>query len=83
MVTYRFPPVIRDGPSEVSFHSCSEADPLPSFDDDVSGFDLFSEGCFPEEVHVPRPPDHPGNCPNLPEFAPSFVQIPTPTIPSG
>jgi hypothetical protein len=83
LVTYRSPPVMRDGPSEVSFQSWSEADPLPSFDDDVTGFELFSEGCFPEEVHVPRPPDHPANCPNLPEFAPSFVQIPIPTIPGG
>ncbi len=83
LVTYRSPSVMRDGPSVVSFQSWSESDPLPSFDDDVTGFELFSEGCFPDTVPVPRSPVHPGHCPEQPEFASSFVKVPAPAIPSG
>jgi hypothetical protein len=50
---------MRSGPDFVSFHNWSEADPLPSFDDDITGFDLFSEGCFPAAAPVFRPLDHP------------------------
>ncbi len=46
LVAYRSPGVMRDGPSAVSFEDWSEADPLPPFDDDVSGFELYSPGCF-------------------------------------
>ena len=70
LVTYRSPGIMRDGPSEVSFHDWAETDPLPPYDDDVSGFELFSSGCFPEEVVEPRPEDHPGHCPDQPGFAP-------------
>jgi hypothetical protein len=83
LVTYRSPPVMRDGPPEVSFKDWTEADPLPSFDDDVTGFELFSDGCFPESPPVLRDADHPSQCPDHPAFAPSFVQIPAPTIPGG
>jgi hypothetical protein len=83
LVTYRSPGVMRDGPREVSFLDRTTADPLPSYDDDVSGFELYSPGCFPEEIVTPRPADHPGNCPDREEFAPSFVRIPAPTVPTG
>jgi hypothetical protein len=47
LVAYRSPGIMRDGPPGVSFQNWSESDPLPSFDDDVSGFELYSQGCFP------------------------------------
>jgi hypothetical protein len=75
--------IMRDGPSGVSFCDWSEADPLSLFDDDVSGFELYSAGCFPESVGEPRPDDHPGHCPDHPEFAPSFVHVPEATVPGG
>jgi hypothetical protein len=40
LVTYRSPRVMRGGPRGVSFCDWSETDPLPHFDDDVSGFEL-------------------------------------------
>jgi hypothetical protein len=81
LVTYRSPAIMRDCPPDVSFASWTENDPLPVFDDDVAGFDLFSPGCFPDEVLEARPPDHPCHCPDRMEFAPSFVNIPAPTVP--
>jgi hypothetical protein len=84
LVTYRSPGIMRDGPSGVSFHGWAETDPLPPYDDDVSGFELFSPGCFPEEIVEPRSEDHPGHCPDRPDFAPSFVHVPAPpTVPIG
>jgi hypothetical protein len=44
---------------------------------------LYSAGCFPESVDEPQPDDHPGHCPDHPEFAPSFVHVPAPTVPGG
>ena len=83
LVTYRSPGIMRDGPLGVSFHDWAETNPLPSYDDDVSGFELFSPGCFPDEVDEPRPDGHPTHCPDRPGFAPSFVNVPAPTVPSG
>jgi hypothetical protein len=83
LVTYHSPDIMRDGPSVVSFLDWTEADPLPAFDDDVSGFELYSSGCFPEEVRLSRPDDHPGQCPTHPEFASSFVHVPMPAAPTG
>jgi hypothetical protein len=83
LVTYRSPGIMRDGPQAVSFQDWSEADPLPSFDDDVSGFELYSPGCFPEAVATQRPEDHPRYCPDRHEFEPSFVRVPAPTVPTG
>jgi hypothetical protein len=83
LVTYRSPGIMRDGPQAVSFQDWSEADPLPNFDDDVSGFELFSPGCFPEAVTTSRPEDHPRHSPDRHEFEPSFVRIPAPTVPTG
>ena len=83
LIAYRSPGVMRDGPPMVSFLDWTEADPLPAFDDDVSGFDLFFPGCIPEEAGLVRPEDHPGHCPSHPEFAPSFVHVPMPAVPTG
>ncbi len=83
MVAYRSPEIMRDGPSVVSFQDWTEADPLPVFDDDVSGFELFSPGCFPEEAASPRPEDHPGQCQDHPAFELSFVRVPAPIAPTG
>ena len=83
LIAYRSPGVMRDGPLAVSFLDWEEADPLPAFDDDVSGFDLFSPGCFPEDAAMVRPDDHPGHCPTHPEFAESFVRVPVPAVPTG
>ncbi len=83
LVTYRSPGILRDGPQAVSFRDWSETDPLPSFDDDVSGFELYSPGCFPEAVVTPRSEDHPSYCPDHQEFEPSFVRVPAPTAPTG
>jgi hypothetical protein len=83
LITYRSPGEMRDGPPVVSFHDWTEADPFPAYDDDVSGFELYSPGCFPEEVDTPRPEDHPGHCPRHPDFAPSFVHVPAPTVSTG
>jgi hypothetical protein len=60
LIAYRSPDIMRDGPSTVSFLDWSERDPLPAFDDDVFGFELYSPGCFPDETTTPRPGDHPG-----------------------
>ncbi len=75
--------MMRDGPPEVSFESWSEADPLPQFDYDVTGFDLFSPGCFPEEVSALRPDDYPSHCPDHENFALSFVRVPASPVPGG
>ena len=83
LIAYRSPGVMRDCLPVVSYLDWTEADPLAAFDDDVSGFDLFSPGCFPEEAGLVRPEDHPGHCPSHPEFAPSFVHVPMPTVPTG
>jgi hypothetical protein len=83
LVTYRSPGIMRNGPSTVSFMDWLEADPLPAFDDDVSGFELYSPGCFQERVDVQRPDDHPHHCPDRLEFEPSFVSVPAPTAPTG
>jgi hypothetical protein len=83
LVTYRSPEIMRDGPSVVSFQDWAETDPLPTFDDDVSGFELYSPGCFPDEVGAVRPEGHPGHCPDHVAFAPSFVHVPSPTVPTG
>jgi hypothetical protein len=78
LVVYRSPGIMRDGPPAVSFQDWTEADPLPSFDD-VSGFELFSPGCFLEKTSEPRSSaGQPGNCPDHPGFAPSFVHVPAP-----
>jgi hypothetical protein len=66
-----------------SFCDWTETDPLPKYDGDVSGFELFSLGCFPEEVVESRPEDHPGHCPGRTDFAPSFLHVSAPTVPTG
>ncbi len=56
---------------------------MPLFNDDVSGFELYSPGCFPEETCEPRSTGQPGNCPDHSGFAPSFVHVPAPAFLGG
>ncbi len=83
LVTYRSPRIMRDGPPGVSFLDWTEADPLQVYLDDVSGFELYSHGCFPDDVGQARPEDTPGRCPDHPGFVPSFVEVPMPAIPTN
>ncbi len=84
LVTQRSPLSVRDGcPTELSFDAWKSSDPLPPYNDDVSGFGLGSPNgnLFDEPVERLDLPVH---FPNHPAFGPtSAVGVPIQVLPSG
>ncbi len=78
LTTFRSPASLRDGsPPELSFGNWSDSDPLPNFEDDVTGFSLGPPSG--PLVHEPREiPELPVHIPNHPGFGPSAVVVPIP-----
>ncbi len=84
LVTLRAPFCVRNGcPAELSFDEWQPTDPLPDFNDDVTGFGLGS----PSGNLVDEPEDHPifpVHFPDHPAFGPVFyVGVPIPVSPLG
>jgi hypothetical protein len=78
LVTFRSPTSLRDGsPPEFSFGNWSDADSLPDYEDDVTGFSLGAPSG--PLVHAPREiPELPVHIPNHPSFPLSSVLVPIP-----
>jgi hypothetical protein len=78
LVTFRSPTSLRDkSPPEFSFGNWSTSDPLPAFEDDVTGFTL--EAPPGSLVREPREiPELPVHMPDHPSFPPSSVFVPIP-----
>ncbi len=77
LVTFRAPFCVRDGcPADLSFAEWQPNDPLPEFNDDISGFGLGSpSGNLIEEPE--EHPDRPVHFPDHPAFGPtSSVGVP-------
>ncbi len=84
LVTFRAPFCVRDDcPAELSFDEWQPTDPLPEFNDDITGFGLGS----PSGNLVDEPEDHPlrpVHFPDHPAFGPvSYVGVPFPVSPLG
>jgi hypothetical protein len=83
LTVFRSPESLLDGcPADLSFGDWSAQDSLPLYDDDVSGFPLYS----PYESLVDHPSvleGVPVYSPCHPSFAPSSVLVPIPAAPSS
>jgi hypothetical protein len=84
LVTFRAPFCVCDGcPAELSFDEWQPTDPLPEFNDDITGFGVGSPSCN----LVDEPEDHPirpVHFPDHPAFGPvSYVGVPIPVSPLG
>jgi hypothetical protein len=83
LVTLRAPPSVRDGcPSDLSFDGWEPLDPLPEYNDDVTGYGLGSpSGNLVEEPDERL--DLPVHFPDHPAFGPiSSVGVPIPASPN-
>jgi hypothetical protein len=77
IIPYRSPLSVRDGgDTMLSFQDWDDRQPLPHYQDHVTGFNL-SQPCFQRIGHDPKPVDMPYAHPNNPNFGPpSVVKVP-------
>jgi hypothetical protein len=75
LLTYRAPQVPDGLTTEMSFHQWGDKDPLPPYNDHVTGYTFESP---PDETAVTtpeRPKDWPSQCPSHPSFGPPGCHV--------
>lgn len=83
IIPYRSPEAVRGGSDlDLSFRDWSEQQPLPQYQDHVTGFNL-SQPRMTRKTTAPKPTDYPYVQPNNPSFGPpSVVKVPYQPLPA-